>query len=130
MDVIGIAVILLIVVALNKLVAIPHMNSLSKQLSEIKKSAPVSSVGVQKHWMGARAYVLLADKDGVILRGYKLDGNTSFAKFTEDKDLCEKTAKELLDRLAKNPNPSRLERAQKMAAEYLYNQFPSLEISD
>lgn len=121
MNLVGVTVILLLGIAANKLIALPQLNRIHKQLLAIKKSAPISSVGLQKHWMGARAYVLLAEKDGTIRRGYKLDGNTVFSKFEEDLELKAKTAQELLNTLKRKRKLSRLELAQKMAANFLNN---------
>ena len=115
----GVDLLLLGMIVVNKLMAIPHIRRLNRQLQELKKSGPVSSVGLARHWLGNRAYVLITDLDGTILHGYQTSGNTVFSGFQEDTHLTERHYSEILQNLAGKKKLTRLEQAKQMAARYL-----------
>lgn len=115
----GVVLLFLAMVVVSKLMALPQIRRLNKQLVEIRKSGPVSSVGLARHWRGNRAYVLVTDEEGNIMCGYQTGGNTVFSGFQEDPDLRENNYKEIMDNLSKKKKLTRLEQAKQMAAEYL-----------
>ena len=115
----GVVLLFLAMAAVSRLMALPQIHRLNKQLAEIKKSGPVSSVGLARHWRGNRAYVLVTDKEGTIMCGYQTGGNTVFSGFQEDPDLKERNYREIMDNLSKKKKLTRLEQAKQMAAEYL-----------
>lgn len=117
----GVVLLFLAMAVVNKLMALPQIHRLNKQLAEIRKSGPVSSVGLARHWRGNRAYVLVTDKEGNIMCGYQTGGNTVFSGFQRDPDLRESNYKEIMDNLSKKKKLTRLEQAKQMAAEYLEN---------
>lgn len=119
----GIALILMGMIVVHKLMAFPQIRRLNRQLAEIKKSGPVSSVGLCKSWKGNKAYVLITDLDGKILSGYCTEGTTVFAGFKPDKTLEAVHYSDLLKKLNQKEKLSRVESAQKMAAEYLEEGF-------
>lgn len=115
----GVVLLFLAMVVVSKLMALPQIRRLNKQLVEIRKSGPVSSVGLARHWRGNRAYVLVTDEEGNIMCGYQTGGNTVFSGFQKDPDLRENNYKEIMDNLSKKKKLTRLEQAKQMAAEYL-----------
>lgn len=115
----GVVLLFLAMVVVSKLMALPQIRRLNKQLVEIRKSGPVSSVGLAHHWRGNRAYVLVTDEEGNIMCGYQTGGNTVFSGFQKDPDLRENNYKEIMDNLSKKKKLTRLEQAKQMAAEYL-----------
>ena len=60
----GVVLLFLAMAIVSKLMALPQIHKLNKQLMEIKRSGPVSSVGMARHWRGNRAYVLVTDLQG------------------------------------------------------------------
>lgn len=117
----GVVVLFLAMAVVSKLMALPQIHRLNKQLVEIRKSGPVSSVGLARHWRGNRAYVLVTDKEGNIMCGYQTGGNTVFSGFQKDHDLKESNYREIMDNLSRKKKLTRLEQAKQMAAEYLEN---------
>lgn len=103
----------------SKLMALPQIHKLNKQLMEIKRSGPVSSVGMARHWRGNRAYVLVTDLQGNIVCGYQTSGNSVFSGFREDRELKETNYLEIIENLSQKKKLTRLEQAKQMAAEYL-----------
>ena len=71
----GVVLLFLAMAIVSKLMALPQIHKLNKQLMEIKRSGPVSSVGMARHWRGNRAYVLVTDLQGNIVCGYQTSGN-------------------------------------------------------
>ena len=53
----GVVLLFLAMAIVSKLMALPQIHKLNKQLMEIKRSGPVSSVGMARHWRGNRACV-------------------------------------------------------------------------
>lgn len=115
----GVVLFFLAMVVVSKLMALPQIHRLNKQLLKIKRSGPVSSVGLARSWRGNRAYVLITDEKGNIMRGYQTSGNTVFSGFQEDTGLKETTYLEIMDNLSKKKKLTRIEQAKQMAAEYL-----------
>lgn len=115
----GVVLFFLVMVVVSKLMALPQIRRLNKQLLEIRKLGPVSSVGLARHWKGNRAYVLVTDKEGNILCGYKTSGNFVFSGFKEDLDLGEKNYREIIENLQYKKKRTQFEKAKYMAAEYL-----------
>ena len=72
----GVVLLFLAMAIVSKLMALPQIHKLNKQLMEIKRSGPVSSVGMARHWRGNRAYVLVTDLQGNIVCGYQTSGNS------------------------------------------------------
>ena len=103
----------------SKLMALPQLHKLNKPLMEIKRSGPVSSVGMARHWRGNRAYVLVTDLQGNIVCGYQTSGNSVFSGFREDRELKETNYLEIIENLSQKKKLTRLEQAKQMAAEYL-----------
>ena len=115
----GIALLLLGMIVVHRLMALPQMRRLNRQLAALKKTGPVASVGLAKHWLGNRAYLLITDEEGHILGGYYTGGNTVFAAFVPDKNLTETHYGQILDDLHQKQKLKRVEQAKRMAAEYL-----------
>lgn len=67
----GVVLLFLAMAIVSKLMALPQIHKLNKQLMEIKRSGPVSSVGMARHWRGNRAYVLVTDLQGNIVCGIR-----------------------------------------------------------
>ena len=115
----GVVLLFLAMAIVSKLMALPQIHKLNKQLMEIKRSGPVSSVGMARHWRGNRAYVLVTDLQGNILCGYQTSGNSVFSGFREDRELKETNYLEIIENLSQKKKLTRLEQAKQMAAEYL-----------
>ena len=115
----GVVLLFLAMAIVSKLMALPQIHKLNKQLMEIKRSGPVSSVGVARHWRGNRAYVLVTDLQGNIVCGYQTSGNSVFSGFREDRELKETNYLEIIENLSQKKKLTRLEQAKQMAAEYL-----------
>ena len=115
----GVVLLFLAMAIVSKLMALPQIHKLNKQLMEIKRSGPVSSVGMARHWRGNRAYVLVTDLQGNIVCGYQTSGNSVFSGFREDRDLKETNYLEIIENLSQKKKLTRLEQAKQMAAEYL-----------
>lgn len=115
----GVVLLFLAMVIVSKLMALPQIHKLNKQLMEIKRSGPVSSVGMARHWRGNRAYVLVTDLQGNIVCGYQTSGNSVFSGFREDRELKETNYLEIIENLSQKKKLTRLEQAKQMAAEYL-----------
>jgi len=99
-NVYGLAIVLLAMVVVNKLMAIPQTRRLNKQLFELKKTGPISSVGLAKHWTGSHAYVLITDMEGNILSGHCTSGITVFSGFKKDKKLNEVHYSQIVESLS------------------------------
>lgn len=123
----GIVILFFVLVVANKLLALPQIYKLNKQLLELKKSGPVSSVGLARHWAGNKAYVLITEKDGTIIKGYKMGGITVRAKFVQDNSLTETNYQEILENLSKKEKLNNQDKAKLMAAQYLLDGFKRLE---
>lgn len=123
----GVALLLLGFVIVNRLMALPQIRRLNKQLADLKKSGPVSSVGLARHWSGNRAYVLITDLDGNVINGYQTSGNSVFAGFSEDKKLTERHYTEILQNLEQKKKLTRVEQAKQMAAKYLQDGLQNAE---
>ena len=115
----GVVLLFLAMAIVSKLMALPQIHKLNKQLMEIKRSGPVSSVGMARHWRGNRAYVLVTDLQGNIVCGYQPSGNSVFSGFREDRELKETNYLEIIENLSQKKKLTRLEQAKQMAAEYL-----------
>lgn len=115
----GVVLLFLAMAIVSKLMALPQIHKLNKQLMEIKRSGPVSSVGMARHWRGNRAYVLVTDLQGNIVCGYQTSGNSVFSGFREDRELIETNYLEIIENLSQKKKLTRLEQAKQMAAEYL-----------
>ena len=115
----GVVLLFLAMAIVSKLMALPQIHILNKQLMEIKRSGPVSSVGMARHWRGNRAYVLVTDLQGNIVCGYQTSGNSVFSGFREDRELKETNYLEIIENLSQKKKLTRLEQAKQMAAEYL-----------
>ena len=115
----GVVLLFLAMAIVSKLMALPQIHKLNKQLMEIKRSGPVSSVGMARHWRGNRAYVLVTDLQGNIVCGYQTSGNSVFSGFREDRELKETNYLEIIENLSQKKKLTRLEQAKQMAAEYL-----------
>lgn len=115
----GVVLLFLAMASVSKLMALPQIHKLNKQLMEIKRSGPVSSVGMARHWRGNRAYVLVTDLQGNIVCGYQTSGNSVFSGFREDRELKETNYLEIIENLSQKKKLTRLEQAKQMAAEYL-----------
>ena len=115
----GVVLLFLAMAIVSKLMALPQIHKLNKQLMEIKRSGPVSSVGMARHWRGNRAYVLVTDLQGNIVCGYQTSGNSVFSGFREDRELKETNYLEIIENLSHKKKLTRLEQAKQMAAEYL-----------
>lgn len=115
----GVVLLFLAMAIVSKLMALPQIHKLNKQLMEIKRSGPVSSVGMARHWWGNRAYVLVTDLQGNIVCGYQTSGNSVFSGFREDRELKETNYLEIIENLSQKKKLTRLEQAKQMAAEYL-----------
>lgn len=125
----GIVILFFVLIVGNKLLALPQIYKLNKQLLELKKTGPISSVGLYRHWSGNKAYILITEKDGTIIQGYRMGGITIFAKFVEDKELTEKKCQAILDGLSKKEKLSHQEKAKQMAAQYLVNGLNEMTVS-
>ena len=115
----GVVLLFLAMAIVSKLMALPQIHKLNKQLMEIKRSGPVSSVGMARHWRGNRAYVLVTDLQGNIVCGYQTSGNSVFSGFREYRELKETNYLEIIENLSQKKKLTRLEQAKQMAAEYL-----------
>ena len=115
----GVVLLFLAMAIVSKLMALPQIHKLNKQLMEIKRSGPVSSVGMARHWRGNRAYVLVTDLQGNNVCGYQTSGNSVFSGFREDRELKETNYLEIIENLSQKKKLTRLEQAKQMAAEYL-----------
>ena len=115
----GVVLLFLAMAIVSKLMALPKIHKLNKQLMEIKRSGPVSSVGMARNWRGNRAYVLVTDLQGNIVCGYQTSGNSVFSGFREDRELKETNYLEIIENLSQKKKLTRLEQAKQMAAEYL-----------
>lgn len=115
----GVVLLFLAMAIVSKLMALPQIHKLNKQLMEIKRSGPVSSVGMARHWRGNRAYVLVTDLQENIVCGYQTSGNSVFSGFREDRELKETNYLEIIENLSQKKKLTRLEQAKQMAAEYL-----------
>lgn len=115
----GVVLLFLAMAIVSKLMALPQIHKLNKQLMEIKRSGPVSSVGMARHCRGNRAYVLVTDLQGNIVCGYQTSGNSVFSGFREDRELKETNYLEIIENLSQKKKLTRLEQAKQMAAEYL-----------
>ena len=115
----GVVLLFLAMAIVSKLMALPQIHKLNKLLMEIKRSGPVSSVGMARHWRGNRAYVLVTDLQGNIVCGYQTSGNSVFSGFREDRELKETNYLEIIENLSQKKKLTRLEQAKQMAAEYL-----------
>ena len=115
----GVVLLFLAMAIVSKLMALPQIHKLNKQLMEIKRSGPVSSVGMARHWRGNRAYVLVTDLQGNIVCGYQTSGNSVFSGFREDRELKETNYLEIIENLSQKKKLTRQEQAKQMAAEYL-----------
>lgn len=115
----GVVLLFLAMAIVSKLMALPQIHKLNKQLMEIKRSGPVSSVGMARHWRGNRAYVLVTDLQGNIVCGYQTSGNSVFSGIREDRELKETNYLEIIENLSQKKKLTRLEQAKQMAAEYL-----------
>ena len=115
----GVVLLFLAMAIVSKLMALPQIHKLNKQLMEIKRSGPVSSVGMARHWRGNRAYVLVTDLQGNIVCGYQTSGNSVFSGFREDRELKETNYLEIIENLSQKKKLTRLEQAKQIAAEYL-----------
>lgn len=115
----GVVLLFLAMAIVSKMMALPQIHKLNKQLMEIKRSGPVSSVGMARHWRGNRAYVLVTDLQGNIVCGYQTSGNSVFSGFREDRELKETNYLEIIENLSQKKKLTRLEQAKQMAAEYL-----------
>lgn len=118
-NVYGLAIVLLVMVVVNKLMAIPQTRKLNKQLFEIKKTGPISSVGLAKHWTGSYAYVLITDLEGNIMSGHSTSGVTVFSGFKKDKGLKETHYSQIIETLSSRKKLKKKERAKLMAAKFI-----------
>lgn len=118
-EVTGLVIVLLVAATLSRLVSIPHMNRVFRQMNTIRRSGSMSSVGVKKDWRGMRVYILIADENGHIQKGYALTGNTIFSRFKEDKALVERTPEAVLQQISARKRLRRIDKAKKDAAAYL-----------
>lgn len=119
----GIALLIVAVICLSRVLAFFQVKKINEQLSAIKKTAPVSSTGLQKSWRGSQVYVLTADSDGTIIAGYYTHGMTVFSAFQRDESLEETHYKDIIEKLAKKSKLTRLESAKLSAAKYLEEGF-------
>ena len=126
----GVVLLFLAMAVVSRLMALPQIHRLNKQLVMIRKSGPVSSVGLARHWKGNRAYVLVTDEEGNIICGYKTSGNFVFSGFREDHELRERNYREIIEDLGKKKKLSQLEKAKCMAAEYLEDGFKKQKQAD
>ncbi len=118
-NVYGLAIVLLVMVVVNKLMAIPQTRKLNKQLFELKKTGPISSVGLAKHWTGSHAYVLITDMSGNILSGHSTSGITVFSGFKKDKGLIEKHYSQIIENLSQKKKLNKKLQAKLMAANFI-----------
>lgn len=118
-NVYGLAIVLLVMVVVNKLMAIPQTRRLNKQLFDLKKTGPVSSVGLAKHWTGSHAYVLITDLEGNILSGHSTSGITVFSGFKKDKKLTETHYSQIIEALSSKKKLKKKEQAMLMAAKFI-----------
>lgn len=118
-DIFGLVLILLIMIIANKLMAIPQAKKLSKQIIDLKKTGPVSSVGLARRWYGNRAYVLITEIDGEIIEGYCTSGAMVFSGFKKDTKLSEKHYSEIITNLSNKGKLSCVDQAKLQAAKFL-----------
>lgn len=126
-NILGMVILFFILIIGNRLLALPQIYKLNKQLLQLKQSGPVSSVGLSRHWSGNKAYVLITEKDGTILQGYQMGGVTVFAKFVEDLSLSEKSCQEIVYSLSTKQKLTRQEKAKQMAAQYLIDGLKKMD---
>lgn len=124
----GIAFILILMVFWQRLLVIPQARHLNKQISEIKKTGPVSSIGLSKHWYGNQIYILITERDGTIIQGYKVKGKSVFADFEKDTQLKAATYVEILETLHAKKKRNGAEQALWMAAMYLEKGLKDQEV--
>lgn len=118
-NIFGLVLVLLAMVIVNKLMAIPQAKKMSKQLMDLKKTGPVSSVGLARRWFGNRAYILITELNGDIISGYCTSGILVFSGFKKDTSLKERHYSEIIRNLSTKKKLSCTEQAKQMAAKYL-----------
>ncbi|MBP3199397.1 MAG: hypothetical protein J6N21_20700 [Butyrivibrio sp.] len=125
------AIIALLLIFLNRMLGVPQQIRLSKDLAELKKRGPVSSVGVAKSFTsGMRIAVLITDREGNILEAYNVKGRSVFAGYELDSDFPYKTCYEVKEELEAKENLSFQEQAYLEAAKYLVKGLGGAKESD
>lgn len=116
------ALIVLLLIFLNRMLGVPQQVRLTKDLTELKKRGPVSSVGVAKSFTaGMRIAVLITDKAGNIQEAYKVKGKSVFAGYEQDADFPYTTCYQAKEELGAKEKLSVQEEAYLSAATYLVN---------
>lgn len=114
------ALIVLLLIFLNRMLGVPQQVRLSKDLIELKKRGPVSSVGVAKSFAaGMRIAVLITDEAGNIKEAYKVKGKSVFAGYELDSDFPYATCYQASSQLSAKEKLSLQEEAYLSAANYL-----------
>lgn len=116
----ALGVIAIFLIFLNRMLAVPQQLRLSKDLVELKRRGPVSSVGVAKSFLeGMRIAVLITDKSGVIQEAYRIKGHTVFAGYELDTNFPYSDCYQVKETLSKKEKLSLQEQAYLSAAKYL-----------
>ena len=114
-----VAVAFILVILLNRILAVPQQIRLNKDLIALKKRGPVSSVGLAKSFMGARVAVLICDKTGQILEAYRISGRSIASGYSLDQSFPYTNCFEAKSTLEQKKKLSVQERAYLSAATYL-----------
>lgn len=110
---------MIIMIVLQKLFALPQTNRIKKRIKEIKKLG-ICSVGVSRNIFGMKMYYIIsADSEGNIIKGFKLNGMTVFSNFHEDTKLTERTVGEIMENKT-NKEMTLIQRAKVDAAKNIH----------
>ena len=114
-----VAVVLILMILLNRVLAVPQQIRLNKELATLKKRGPVSSVGLEKSFLGARIAVLICDKQGNILEAYNVGGISIVSKYRLDENFPYANCHDTKSKLEQKKKLSAQERAYLSAATYV-----------
>lgn len=118
----ALAVIFVFLLFLNRLLVVPQQLRLNKNLTELKKRGPVSSVGTAKSFIGGmRIAVLITDTAGTIQEAYRVKGQTIFSGYELDTKFPYTDCYQAKEALSGKEKLSLQEQAYLSAATYLVN---------
>ena len=123
----GLAIVLILLLFLNRMLGVPQQIRLNKDLVELKRRGPVCSVGMAKSLAGLRIAVLIANKDGNILEAYKVKGISVFSGYRLDPGFKYSSCYEAKASLDNNKHLKLQDKAYLSAATYMVNGLSSQE---
>lgn len=120
------AIVFLLLVFLNRMLAVSQQLRLNKNLRLLKTRGPVCSTGMEKSLLGIRIAVLIADKSGKILEAYTVRGRSIFSGYRLDKGFQYHDCFEAKEALEGKKRKSTQDKAYLSAVLYLVNGLEQL----